>query len=395
MSLYGVPFLLTHLGAQTVYVIDQRLRDQKIPEQKAQRIVCDICAILFSENLWNQISSPQEMYTSESTRSVVEKIVHSSLIKLNAASMTKLYDLTQMVFKHQLLCCTRPSELWTLTKSHLATINSLVPQLEKLKEYTKFVRRFTGLAESLTATDWLSLRQTLLEFLRDKQVKITILMNARYQAQGGNLSCLSQPSCVASVGSVVINRIQVLKEGQKRVSTGDLALPAYARKDLLFGPKELLCNIYGQEGSYAPKSPMSSPKASPRLAPQSPSSYHRGALAEPAEREHHVLSPASSIDGGKELNSLAEMIGARRVAAPTPSKLSIFADSIDVDEQDDDYTPDPNVVVKLVEDFVLEAKNMNVSRQSLEKVVGDLDLGVEDSAPADGGDDLLDLMDEL
>ena len=54
MSLYGIPFLLANLGAQTIYVIDQRLRDQAIPENKAERILGDICAVLFSENLWSR-----------------------------------------------------------------------------------------------------------------------------------------------------------------------------------------------------------------------------------------------------------------------------------------------------------------------------------------------------
>ena len=74
MSLYGIPFLLANLGAQTIYVIDQRLRDQAIPENKAERILGDICAVLFSENLWEQIMAPQDMYTQDSTRSVLEKI---------------------------------------------------------------------------------------------------------------------------------------------------------------------------------------------------------------------------------------------------------------------------------------------------------------------------------
>ena len=270
MSLYGIPFLLANLGAQTIYVIDQRLRDQAIPENKAERILGDICAVLFSENLWEQIMAPQDMYTQDSTRSVLEKIVHSSLIKLNATSMNKLYDLTLMVFKHQLLTCSKPSVLWTLTKKHIETIQTLVPKLKKMDECNASIARFSALVKSFTAGDWLGLRQVLLEFLRNKSVKITLLMNAKYQSQGGSLGSFSHRKDVDLVGNSQMRRFQTLREGQKRASAGKVALSAYAKTDLIVAPNNIVCNLYLKEQQYDPKSPqsaMKSPKTSPKLTP--------------------------------------------------------------------------------------------------------------------------------
>ena len=96
---------------------------------------------------------------------------------------------------------------------------------------------------------------------------------------------------------------------------------------------------------------------------------------------------------------MAAMIGAPGGGSSfgTPSKLSIFADSIIVDEQDEDYTPDPIQAVKLVEDFILETKSL-AGRQTLEKVVDGLDLGLDPedgNGDGNGEDDLLDLMDSV
>ncbi|QDZ20359.1 organic solute transport protein [Chloropicon primus] len=421
MSLYGVPFLLTNLGAQTIYVIDQRLRDQNIPITKAQRILGDICAVLFSESLWDQVITPQDLYTSESTRSVLEKIVHSSLIKLNVTSMNKLYDLTQMVFKHQLLTCSKPSMLWALTKKHIETIQDLVPNLIKLKDFNTSMGKFTAVAESLSASDWLALRQNLLEFFKGKRVKITLLMNTKFQSPNGSLASFNKQKGIDEVGGTVVKRFQVLKEGQKRTSTAQLNLPAY-KKRMIVARDELICNIYDKDHYNPPTpSPMTSPRGiapaptpSPGTSPMTKAAdpfgaatprallgdkLPRPALSVPKDQGLSTPTSSSNLDGGKELNSLAAMIGATRSKADivAPSKLSIFADSIDVDEQsdgEDGKTADPMAAVKLVQDIVLETKLVS-PRRNLEKVVEDLDLGGGSAGPGEdeGDDDLLDLMD--
>jgi len=47
-----------------------------------------------------------------STRQIFEKLAHSSIMKLNATSMSKLFDLMLMGFKYQVLSVTSPDELY-------------------------------------------------------------------------------------------------------------------------------------------------------------------------------------------------------------------------------------------------------------------------------------------
>ena len=66
------------------------------------------------------------MYSMVSTRQIFEKLAHSSIMKLNATSMSKLFDLMLMGFKYQVLSVTSPEELYQVTLTHLTTIAGLI-----------------------------------------------------------------------------------------------------------------------------------------------------------------------------------------------------------------------------------------------------------------------------
>ena len=61
-----------------------------------------------------------------STRQIFEKLAHSSIMKLNATSMGKLFDLMLMGIKYQVLSCTSPEEIYHLTIKHLQSIADLI-----------------------------------------------------------------------------------------------------------------------------------------------------------------------------------------------------------------------------------------------------------------------------
>ena len=61
-----------------------------------------------------------------SIRKIFEKLAHSSIMKLNAASMNKLFDLMLMGFKYQVLQCCQAEEITHVTIKHLKTMHSMV-----------------------------------------------------------------------------------------------------------------------------------------------------------------------------------------------------------------------------------------------------------------------------
>lgn len=50
----------------------------------------DVIKTLFSEKFIEELMRPQEMFSMLSTKKVFEKIAHSSIMRLNATSMSKV-----------------------------------------------------------------------------------------------------------------------------------------------------------------------------------------------------------------------------------------------------------------------------------------------------------------
>ncbi len=61
-----------------------------------------------------------------STRQIFEKLAHSSIMKLNATSMNKLFDLMLMGMKYQIISTTTPDEIYHVTMTHLTEMARLV-----------------------------------------------------------------------------------------------------------------------------------------------------------------------------------------------------------------------------------------------------------------------------
>ena len=50
---------------------------------------------------------------------IVEKLAHSSIMRLNKSSMEKLYDLMTMGFKYQMISSQSPQQFFQVTLNHL------------------------------------------------------------------------------------------------------------------------------------------------------------------------------------------------------------------------------------------------------------------------------------
>lgn len=59
-------------------------------------------------------------------KSLITKMVHCSIMKLNEVSMSKLIDLMLMGFKSQILNCMHPAELYDVTQNHFNGILNLM-----------------------------------------------------------------------------------------------------------------------------------------------------------------------------------------------------------------------------------------------------------------------------
>ena len=90
-------------------------------------VMSDIVATMFSSKFMSEILRPQEIFARQNMRIIFDKLVHVSIMRLNAVSMDKLYDLMVMAVKYQILFCSKPKELLLVTYNHLDSIRKLLP----------------------------------------------------------------------------------------------------------------------------------------------------------------------------------------------------------------------------------------------------------------------------
>ena len=178
----AMPIIMINMGGEMLYVLEQRLRSQKVEEEKATRVLSEVVRTMFSRNFVAELFRPQPMYSLAQTREVFDRLAHSSIIKLNKNSMDKLFDLMAMSFKRQVLACSHPAQLVHMTMNHIeslkATISSVEDAVSMLENAGQLCLETYG---NLGQGDLQVVRQQLLRLLQDKHVKISLFLQKHVQ----------------------------------------------------------------------------------------------------------------------------------------------------------------------------------------------------------------------
>ena len=88
-------------------------------------MLCDVVRTMFSKRFVSELLKPQWMYKDKSIRQIFDKLAHSSIMKLNETSMSKLYSLMVMGVKYQLLRCASPQRFLDVTLTHLSELRGM------------------------------------------------------------------------------------------------------------------------------------------------------------------------------------------------------------------------------------------------------------------------------
>ena len=111
-SLLASPIIIINMGGEMLYILDQRLKAQKVDETKAVKVLQEVIQCLFLENFVDQLFEPQNIFSIQFTKQIFIKIAHCSIMKLNETSMNKLFDLMLMGLKHQICTANYPQEIY-------------------------------------------------------------------------------------------------------------------------------------------------------------------------------------------------------------------------------------------------------------------------------------------
>lgn len=85
MSLYAMPIVMANLGAEMIYILEQRLKAQQIPVDKGSKVLKDVVLTMFNQHFYSEVFRPQEVYNIGSTRQVFDRLAHSSIMRLSTA----------------------------------------------------------------------------------------------------------------------------------------------------------------------------------------------------------------------------------------------------------------------------------------------------------------------
>jgi hypothetical protein len=86
----------------------------------------DTVGIMLNEKFLIQLFKAQAVYNKTALRKLFEDLAHASIMRLDAASMNKLYDLMIMAFKYQVIMACQPLELILITLNHIDAIRDFV-----------------------------------------------------------------------------------------------------------------------------------------------------------------------------------------------------------------------------------------------------------------------------
>lgn len=183
--------LYLNLGGEMVYILQQRLSAQKVAQEKSGRVLQEIIGCFLCPSTMGELLKLGTLTLSSAKfiKCLFERVVHSSIMRLNRESMDKLYDLMTMVFKYQLLMVPSPRQSVAITLNHLDTVETYVKENLELTERIALVKdSLVEIFFSTSLAEFQTVRCQVLTFLQDLHVRISMFLKSGVQKQTGVFS---------------------------------------------------------------------------------------------------------------------------------------------------------------------------------------------------------------
>ncbi|KAM3724312.1 Protein OSCP1 [Dirofilaria immitis] len=186
MSLKCMPLLFLNMGSEMIYILQQRLKAQKVSKEKTIQVLQDILHILFNTKFLNELFKPQHICSRQIMRIFFEKLAHSSIMRLNETSMDKLYALITMTYKYQLQLCNGPEDIVFITLNHLDSIREILPEDKKLNQCLDVAHRMVVVTyHEIPLWEQAMIRSCLLNFFQNSRLNVSLFLRENKQTEEG------------------------------------------------------------------------------------------------------------------------------------------------------------------------------------------------------------------
>ncbi|KAB5586724.1 hypothetical protein PHYPO_G00004870 [Pangasianodon hypophthalmus] len=380
MSTRTLPLVFINLGGEMLYILDQRLRAQNIPTDKAKKVMNDIITTMFNKKFLEELFKPQELYSKKALRTVFDRLAHASIMRLNQASMDKLYDLMTMAFKYQALLCPRPKDILLVTFNHMDAIKDFVRDTPSiLSQVDETYRQLIEIYTPLSGGEFQLIRQTLLIFFQDMHIRVSIFLKDKVQNSNGRFVLpTSGPVPYGTHSPGLIRMFSCNGEEVKRLQFRDGGNYTAALREgsfELFGDRviKLGTNMYS----------VSRPVETHMSGTSKISSQHT--------KVNTIPNPLAK----EELNLLAKLMGGLEVRKPSNTdsgfRINLFA--TDEEEEEALISRPAELSYGVIN---IQATKDNQANAELAKIMGEF-TETDEPVPSSSskGDDLLAMMDGL
>ncbi|XP_062049248.1 protein OSCP1 isoform X2 [Lepus europaeus] len=359
MSVRTLPLLFLNLGGEMLYILDQRLRAQNIPGDKARKVLNDIISTMFNRKFMEELFKPQELYSKKALRTVYDRLAHASIMRLNQASMDK--------------------DVLLVTFNHLDAIKGLIRDSPTiLHQVDETFRQLMEVYCGLSAGEFQLIRQTLLIFFQDLHIRVSIFLKDKVQNSNGRF--VLPVSGPVPWGTEVPGLIRMFNHKGEEVKK----IKFKHGGNYVTATKEGSFELYGDRvlklgtNMYSLNRPVDTQTS--------------GASKNSASRAQENITPNPLAK--EELNFLARLMGGMEIknpSGPEPGfRLNLF--TTDEEEEQAALTKPEELDNKVIN---IQATQDQQRSEELARILGELEVTDQPRWSTSKGDDLLAMMDEL
>ncbi|CAD8121535.1 unnamed protein product [Paramecium sonneborni] len=177
--------ILLNLSGDVLYIIEQRLRAQGIDKEKGLIVLNDLALKIYTYPNLQKIFTPSKTLTVNEIFTLIDQIVHCSIMKLNEDSLSKLFDLIIMTLKAYLMKSNSPYEIYLCTIKHFDVIQEIGINDQAIQALLQCKQTFIDKYSKLTSFDYMMIRGEIMKLLTGKFTRVQMFLNDKSQNQDG------------------------------------------------------------------------------------------------------------------------------------------------------------------------------------------------------------------
>ncbi|XP_076790331.1 protein OSCP1 isoform X4 [Arvicanthis niloticus] len=348
-------------------------------EVDRKRVLNDIISTMFNRKFMEELFKPQELYSKKALRTVYDRLAHASIMRLNQASMDKLYDLMTMAFKYQVLLCPRPKDVLLITFNHLDSIKGFIQDSPTvIHQVNETFQQLTEVYGNLSAGEFQLIRQTLLIFFQDLHIRVSTFLKDKVQNSNGRF--VLPVSGPVPWGTEVPGVIRVFNDKGEEVKRMEFQHGG----DYVAALKEGSFELYGDRALKLGTNMYSASR--PVETHMSTSSKNSASRAQ----ENIAPNPLAK----EELNFLARLMGRMEIKKPSGPEPGFRLNLFTTDEEEE------HAALSRPEELSYEVISIQATQdqqrnEELARIMGEFEITEQPEQNTSKGDDLLAMMDRL